>query len=85
LLSGQLQFLYLVKPQQQSGAAAIFFRVLPASLSALAFMYSPGSPELNYLQLAKITPLLEHEIIIVNGCGQTEAAPYPTPGIKTRT
>ena len=30
-------------------------------------------------------PLLEHETIIVNSCGQIEAAPYPTPGIITKT
>ena len=30
-------------------------------------------------------PLLERERVTVSGCGQTEAAPYPTPGIKTKT
>lgn len=44
------------------------------------------SPELNCLQLVlNITPLLDHEAIMVNGCGQTEAAPHPTPGIKQKT
>lgn len=29
-------------------------------------------------------PLLEHETMIVNGCGQAEASPYSISGIKTR-
>lgn len=29
--------------------------------------------------------LLEHETIIVIGCAQSEAAPYPTLGIKAKT
>lgn len=45
------------------------------------FIPFPEFPELNHLQLAKIMPLLEHETIIVNGFRQTEAGPYPTPGI----
>jgi len=53
---------------------------------ALEFIPSQDSRILNtnYLQLAKITPLLEHEAIIVNGRGRSEATPYPTPGIKTK-
>jgi hypothetical protein len=31
-----------------------------------------------------IVPCLEHETTAVNDCGQTEAAPYLTPGIKTK-
>jgi hypothetical protein len=57
-------------------------------LKALAPIHSPESPELNHLQLEekkKNMPLLEHETIIVSGCGKTEASPYPTPGIKTKT
>jgi hypothetical protein len=42
-------------------------------------------PNLNYLQLTKITPLLEHDTITVSSCGQSEAAPYPTLGIKVKT
>jgi hypothetical protein len=57
---------------------------LPLPLRALEFD-SPESPELNYLELTKIMPLLEHETIIVNSCGQIEVAPYPTPGIITKT
>lgn len=49
-------------------------------LRALPFIPSPGSPELNYFQLAKITPLLEHETITSKSCGQTEAAPDHKPG-----
>jgi hypothetical protein len=32
----------------------------------------------------KIHALLEHETITVSGYGQSEAAPYPTPGIRTK-
>lgn len=57
----------------------------PPFSGTLTFISSPETPELNYLQLAKITPLPEQETIIVIGCGQTEAASYSTPGIKTKT
>ena len=50
-------------------------------LRALSHLHPNG----NYLQLAKTTPLLEHETIIVSHCGQSEATPHPTPGIKTET
>lgn len=50
-------------------------------LRALSHLHPNG----NYLQLAKATPLLEHETIIVSHCGQSEATPHPTPGIKTET
>lgn len=55
---------------------------LSPSPGALEFIPSPGSPELNRLQLAETMLLLEHELI-VNGCGQT--VPYPTPRIETKT
>jgi hypothetical protein len=42
------------------------------------------NPNVIYLHLAKIIALLEHEITIVNICEQTEASPYPTPGIRTK-
>ena len=58
------------------GAAATIGPLSPA------FIPSPESPELNYLQLAKITPLLMYETITVT-C--YEAASYPTPGNKTKT
>jgi hypothetical protein len=58
----------------------------PQAFSGLSHLYPlQRPPELNGLQLVKIMPLPEHEIIIANGYGQTEAAPYPTPGIKTKT
>ena len=38
-------------------AAAYFLRAPPSPPEALAFIPSPQSLELNYLQLAKITPL----------------------------
>lgn len=49
------------------------------------FSRVPRIPNINYLQLAKITPLLEDETVIVTGCGQSEAAPYFLAGIKTKT
>jgi hypothetical protein len=61
------------------------FGAPPTPLKTLTFSPSPESPELNYLQLARFTPLLEHETIVVIGCRQTEAVPYPKPGIKTKT
>ena len=39
----------------------------------------------NYLQLAKPHLCQSMRQIIVSCCGQSEAAPYPTPGIKTKT
>jgi hypothetical protein len=39
-------------------AAFFFFRAPPAPLGALASITSAESPELNYLQLAKIMSLL---------------------------
>jgi hypothetical protein len=42
---------------------------------------SPESPELNYLQLAKITPLLVDETIIITCC---EAASYPHPRLTQK-
>jgi hypothetical protein len=51
----------------------------------LAFSRVPRIPNINYLQLTKLTPLLEQETIIVSSCGQSEAAPHPTSGIKTKT
>lgn len=50
----------------------------------LPFTLSPESPELNYLQLAKIMPLLKHETIIVNGCGQTEMPHIPHLDLKQK-
>lgn len=44
----------------------------------------PKIPNINYLKLSIITPLLEHETITVSGCGKPEAAPYLTTGIKTK-
>lgn len=55
------------------------FGAPPTPLKTLTFSPSPESPELNYLQLARFTPLLEHETIVVIGCRQTEAVPYPKP------
>lgn len=43
------------------------------------------TPNVECLQLAKITLLLEQERNHSCGCGQSEVAPYPTPGIKTKT
>lgn len=47
-----------------------------ALFGALPFIASSEFPELKYLRLVKITALLEHETITVNGRGQSEAAPY---------
>lgn len=54
---------------------------------ALEFIPSQDSRILNtnYLQLAKITPLLEHETIIVNGRGWSEATRIPHLGLKQKT
>lgn len=41
-------------------SAVAVFGVPLASLGALAFIPSPESPELSYLQLTKVIPLLEH-------------------------
>lgn len=51
-------------------------------LALLPLIPFPEFPELNYLPLTKTVLLLVHETIIVNGCGQTEAATYSTPGGK---
>lgn len=61
--------------------------VASGSFRALTFytLLVPRFPNINYLQLAKIMPLLEDETIIVTGCGQSEAAPYFLAGIKTKT
>jgi hypothetical protein len=80
----------LGKPQPQQpgatgGAATFFFFGDSVPLWALAIITSPWSPELNYQQLAKIRPILEHEISIVNSHEQTEESPYLTSGIKTKT
>jgi hypothetical protein len=50
----------------------------------MAFISSPESPELNYLQLTKTMSILEHKTIKVNSYGQTKTAPYPIPEIKTK-
>jgi hypothetical protein len=39
----------------------------------------------NYLHLAKSCPYQSMRQIIVSCCGQSEAVPYPTPGIKAKT
>jgi hypothetical protein len=44
----------------------------------------PRIPNINYLQVAKIMPLLEYSTVRVSSCGQSESAPSPTPGIKTK-
>jgi hypothetical protein len=55
-------------------------------LSGLSYIYTLSRvlriPNVNYLQLAKI--LLLHEVSH-GGREQSVAAPYPTPGIKTKT
>jgi hypothetical protein len=82
-LSGYLQPLVQGKSNKtkQQGAAAAMLAFLGSHIYPLSRI--PRIPDINYLQLAKITPLLEHETIIVSSCGQPEAAPYPTSGIKT--
>jgi hypothetical protein len=35
--------------------------------------------------MGKMAPLLDHATVIVSYCGQSEAAPYPTLGIKAKT
>lgn len=62
----------------RKGEAAYF------SLYTLIFIPSLESPELKYLQLAHLEPLLVLETTIVNSPGQAEAALYPTPGVKTK-
>jgi hypothetical protein len=56
------------------------------------YIHSEKSPEFqishncrNYLQLEKSCPCQSMRQIIVNCWGQSKAAPYPTPGIKTNT
>lgn len=49
-------------------------------LEALPFIPFPECPELNYLQLLRTMYHLEHETIIVNDYGQTEAAHIPCLG-----
>ena len=44
-----------------SGVGAAGGRAAPGPLRALPFTPSPEPPELNYLQLAKITPLPVHK------------------------
>jgi hypothetical protein len=66
---------------------------LPCLLGTLARIYirSEKSSEFQTSQQlqklsasSKSTPLLEHEANH-SCCGQSNAAPYPTPGIKTKT
>ena len=45
----------------------------------------PRIPNINYLQLAESYPCQSMRQIIVTCCGQSEAATYPTPGIKMKT
>lgn len=54
-------------------------------LRTLASVPSPESPELNFVQRAKIMRHPEHETIMTNGCGRTEAVTYPALGIKRQT
>jgi hypothetical protein len=70
--------------QQQQGYGGGEQQLLLA-LGALSFIPSPESPRIKLFAAGKDHALLEHKIIIVNGCGQIEAASYPTPGIKTQT
>lgn len=62
----------------QEEAAAVFFGLPPTLLRALALdcLQSPQSAA------GKDHAPLEHRAIIVNGCGQSEAAPYSRPEIK---
>lgn len=55
---------------------------VPQALLGLLNLYFLN---ISYLQLAKMTPLVEQETIIVICCGHSEAGPYPTPRIKTKT
>lgn len=48
---------------------------------ALSLILPPQSPELSYLQLAKIVPLLVHE---ANHNQLLGSSFYPTPEIKTK-
>jgi hypothetical protein len=45
----------------------------------------PRISKANYLQLAESCTCQSMRQIIVSCCGGSEAAPYPTPGIKTET
>jgi hypothetical protein len=54
-------------------------------LSCLHPLQSPQNSKHKLSAAGNFTPLLEHKAIIVSNCGQSEAAPYPTCGTKTKT
>lgn len=64
--------------QQQQGYGGGEQQLLLA-LGALSFIPSPESPRIKLFAAGKDHALLEHKIIIVNGCGQIEAVSYQKP------
>ena len=67
---------------------AISNQQLAPFIGSLALIYALKSSQNSYVTRSqknvKSTPQLEHEANH-SCCGQSEAAPYPTPEIKTRT
>lgn len=74
---------------QQTAKSAAAEEEAAAPLKVLAYVYTPSRtfriPNINYLQLTESGPCQSMRQIIVNFYGQSEAASYPTPGIKTKT
>lgn len=60
-----------------AGPAAGGEQRAPQALSGLSHLY----PNENYLPLAKVTPFLGHGTVTASHRRQSEAGPYPTPGI----
>ena len=75
------QFSKTAIPQQQQGEQQPPWAPWDSRISTISGVLR--IPNINYLQLAEVTPFLEHEPKH-SGCGQSEAALYPTPRIKTK-